>query len=145
MVGRGNAGPTTSKSGHPCPSQKSSQWSPAEKSGKESLLNRPSCPPYDPVGQGTELVSWCFKPSQPQRSISGLRQNFIKRYVVERTNKAEIRPEEQSKKAESCREKLWNGIQHKDRNKPNNRIKRSGHARLVYVFVINRNIPTTSG
>ena len=32
--------------------------------------------------------------------------------VVERTNKAEIRPEEQSEKAElSCRENLWNEIQ----------------------------------
>ena len=46
------------------------------------------------------LVSWCFKPSQPQRIISGLRETFIKRYIVERTNEAEMRPEEQSKKAE---------------------------------------------
>ena len=36
-----------------------------------------------------QLVSWCFKPSQPQRIISGLRETFIKRYIVERTNKAE--------------------------------------------------------
>ena len=35
------------------------------------------------------LVSWCFKPSQPQRIISGLRETFIKKYIVERTNKAE--------------------------------------------------------
>ena len=28
-------------------------------------------------------------------------------YVAERTNKAEISPEEQSEKAESCRENLW--------------------------------------
>ena len=42
-----------------------------------------------------ELVSWYFKPSQPQRIISGLKETFIKRYIVERTNKAEIRPEEQ--------------------------------------------------
>ena len=33
-----------------------------------------------------------------------------KRYILERTNKAEIRPEEQSKKAESCKENLWNEI-----------------------------------
>ena len=52
------------------------------------------------------LVSWCFKPSQPQRIISGLRQTFLKRFKVERTSKAEIRPEEQSEKAESCREKF---------------------------------------
>ena len=39
-----------------------------------------------------ELVSWCFKPSQPQRITSGLRETFIKRYLVERTNKAKIRP-----------------------------------------------------
>ena len=53
-----------------------------------------------------KLVSWCFKQSQRQRIISGLKETFIKRYVVERTNKAEIRPEEQSEKAESCRENL---------------------------------------
>ena len=43
--------------------------------------------------------------------ISGMRETFIKRYRVERANKAEIRPEEQSEKAESCRENLWNEIQ----------------------------------
>ena len=44
--------------------------------------------------------------------MSGLRDAFIKRYHrVERTNKAEVRPEEQSEKAESCRENLWNEIQ----------------------------------
>ena len=32
-------------------------------------------------------------------------------YIVEMTNKAEIKPEEQSEKAESCRENLWNEIQ----------------------------------
>ena len=31
--------------------------------------------------------------------------------IVERINKAEIRQEEQSQKAESCRENLWNEIQ----------------------------------
>ena len=31
--------------------------------------------------------------------------------MVERTNKAEIRPEEQSEKAENCRENLSNDIQ----------------------------------
>ena len=57
------------------------------------------------------LVSWCFKPSQPQRIISGLRETFMKRYLVERTNKAELRPEEQREKAESRQENLWNEIQ----------------------------------
>ena len=57
------------------------------------------------------LVSWCFKPSQPQRIISGLRETFIKRYIVERTNKAEMRPEEQGEKAKSCWENLWSEIQ----------------------------------
>ena len=33
-----------------------------------------------------------------------LKETFRNRYIVERTNKAEIRPEEQSGKAESCRE-----------------------------------------
>ena len=31
-------------------------------------------------------------------------------YIAERTNKAEIRLEEQSEKAESCQENLWNKI-----------------------------------
>ena len=35
----------------------------------------------------------------------------MKRYIVERPNKAELRPEEQSEKADSCRENLWNEIQ----------------------------------
>ena len=58
-----------------------------------------------------ELVSWCFKSSQPQRITSGLKATFINRYIVERTNKAEIRLGEQSEKAKSCREDLWNEIQ----------------------------------
>ena len=45
VVGRGNAGWTTSKTVHPCPCQNCSQGPPAEKSGRGSLLNRPSCPP----------------------------------------------------------------------------------------------------
>ena len=35
----------------------------------------------------------------------------MKIYIAERTNKTEIRPEEQSEKAESCRENMWNEIQ----------------------------------
>ena len=57
------------------------------------------------------LVSLCFTPSQLQRIISALRETFIKRYIVERANKAEIRPEVQSEKAESCQENLLNEIQ----------------------------------
>ena len=48
VVGRGNAGWTTSKSGHPFPCQSCSQGSPAEKTGRGSLLNRPSCSPEEP-------------------------------------------------------------------------------------------------
>ena len=40
-----------------------------------------------------------------------MREAFVKRYLVERTNEADIRPEEQSETAESCRENLWNEIQ----------------------------------
>ena len=36
------------------------------------------------------LVSWYFKPIQPQRIISGLGETFVKRKIVEWTNKAEI-------------------------------------------------------
>ena len=56
----------------------------------------------------SQLVDWCFKPSQPQRTISELKETII----VEWTNKAEIRPKEQSEKAKGCQENLsWNEIQ----------------------------------
>ena len=58
-------------------------------------------------------MSCCFKPSQPQRITARLEETFLKRYIVERTNTAEIRPEEQSEKAESSREYLRNEIQFK--------------------------------
>ena len=58
-----------------------------------------------------KLASWCVKPSQPHRIITGLEENFLQIYTVEKTNKAEIRPEERSEKAEGCRENLWNEIQ----------------------------------
>ena len=61
-----------------------------------------------------EIVNGCFEPSQPLGIISGLKETFIKRYIVERTNEAEIRPEEQSEKAESCRENFWTEIQLKE-------------------------------
>ena len=69
-----------------------------------------------------QIVSWCFKPSQPQKIKSGLKETFIKIYIykVERTNKAEIRLEEQSKEMDSCWENSWNEIQLKgpqDRNR----------------------------
>ena len=41
----------------------------------------------------SELVNWCFEPSQPLGIISGLKETFIKRHKVERTNKAEMRPD----------------------------------------------------
>ena len=99
------------------------QWR-TGKNGGIWLWNHLWCP-NDPGGQGIDddddddtclhnsqslehgkLVSWCFKPSQPQRIKSGLRETFIKRYIVERTNKAEIGSEEQNEKMESCQETL---------------------------------------
>ena len=61
--------------------------------------------------KSVKLVNWCFEPCQPLGIISGLNETFIKRHTVERTNKAEIRPEKQREKTESCRENLWNEIQ----------------------------------
>ena len=57
------------------------------------------------------LVNWCFEPSQPLGIISGLKETFIERYRVERTNKTKIRPEELSEKTEICQENYWNEIQ----------------------------------
>ena len=59
-----------------------------------------------------------------------------------------MRPEEQSEKAESCRESVWNEIQlkgHKDRNKHKNGIKRNGQARLVYDKVLTATSPARVG
>ena len=58
-----------------------------------------------------KLVNWCFETSQPLCIISGLKETLVKRYTVERTNKARIGPDEQSEKAVSCRENLRNEIQ----------------------------------
>ena len=56
-----------------------------------------------------DSVGWRFKPSQPQRITSGLKDTFIKIcYIVEWTNRAERKPVEQSENAKSCRENLWN-------------------------------------
>ena len=55
MGSRGNAGWTTSKSGHPCPCQNCSKKPPAKKTGRGSLPNCPSCPHDNPISQETEL------------------------------------------------------------------------------------------
>ena len=73
----------------------------------------------------------------------------MKRHIVERTNKAERRPEEQSEKTESCQENLLIEIQlngpkrQQQKTRRKNRLERIGQARLVYVIDMNRNIPTT--
>ena len=77
--------------------------------------------------------------------MQGLRETFVKRYTVERTKKAEVRPEERVEEAESDRENLWNEIQlkgPKDRNRHKNRIKRVGKLGW-FTSGINRNIPAT--
>ena len=54
VVSRGNTGWTISKNRHPYPGQICSQWRPVEKTGWGSLLNRPLCPPDDPIRKWTE-------------------------------------------------------------------------------------------
>ena len=68
--------------------------------------------------------------------MKGLRETFIKRCMVGRTSKAEIRPEEQSEKAESCQENSWNKIQLKGPKRQKltqEQNKKSGQAQLVNV------------
>ena len=38
-----------------------------------------------------QLVSWCFRPSEPEKIISGMKETFIQGYIfiVDRTNKTE--------------------------------------------------------
>ena len=85
------------------------QWKknirPPEQSTEEQSLKRNICCNYVRCYMYSNLVSGCLKPSQPQRIISGPKETFVKRY---RTKKAEIRPEEQNEKAESCQKNLWN-------------------------------------
>ena len=49
--------------------------------------------------------------SATRDNISGLRETFVKRYIVERTNKAQVRSEVRDVKAESCQENVWNEMQ----------------------------------
>ena len=74
---------------------------------------------------------------------------FIRRYIVERSNKAEIRPEEQSERRRvvggggggiNGMKYGWKG--RTDRNRHKERIKRSGQARLVLCQIQTVNIPT---
>ena len=94
----------------------------------ESACRRRSIP--DVFWPTKYLASWCFKPSQPQRISSGLRETFIKRYIVERTNKAEIWPEKQSENRWELSGEL---MKWKDRNRHKSVIKRGWQAPLVYV------------
>ena len=56
------------------------------------------------------------------------------RCIVERTNKADARLEEQSQKMESFKENLWNEIQLKGPQRQKYTLEQnSGQARLVYV------------
>ena len=71
-VGRGKAEWTTSKSAHPCLCQNCSQGPPAEKTGRGSRLNRPSYPPGDPVGHGTELILTAHYANQFWTTIKAL-------------------------------------------------------------------------
>ena len=48
----------------------------------------------------------------PLRIISGLKETFMKRNIVQKTNTQKlIRPEEQTEKVESCQNNLWDEIQ----------------------------------
>ena len=78
----------------------------------ESIIPRPKTALYLPsllfvyfISHWAWLVNWCFE------ITSGLKETFIKRYIVERANKAELRPHEQREKTDCRRENLWNEIQ----------------------------------
>ena len=77
---------------------------------------------------------WCFEPSPPLGIISGLKETFIKRNTVERTNKEEVRPEEQSGNGGLPGEFVeWNSVERAIKTEIYTRTElRSGQARLVY-------------
>ena len=75
------------------------------------------------------LTRWDFNFCVRSSPLRGHLRRLRKRYIVERTNEAEIRLGEQSAKTESCRENLWNEIQVKgplERNRRKKRIKGVG-------------------
>ena len=72
----------------------------------------------------------------------------MKRYKVERTSKAEIRPEEQSEEAKSCRENLWNEIQLKGPSRQKQTQEQNlkkGVGKLGWFKDINRKSPPREG
>ena len=93
----------------------------------------------------SKLVDWCFEPSQPLGIISGPKETFTKRYVVKRTNKAEIRPEEQSENRELSGEFMArNTIERAIKTEIDARIEYRGVGKLGWFMSdINCNISTT--
>ena len=86
VVGRGNAGWTQSKSGLPCPWQICSQGPPVEKTGRGSLLDRPSSP-LPPPSSTTQSVKGlnCTELKQERcmpRRGSGLQSAVVAEVVV---------------------------------------------------------------
>ena len=78
--------------------------------------------------------------STTKKYMPGLRETFTKGHTVERTNKAEVRPEEECEEGRGVGRiygTKYSSKGHKDRNRHTNRITRSGQARLVYVKDIN--------
>ena len=71
----------------------------------------------------------------------------MKRDIVERTDKAERRPEEQSERVESCRENLWNEIQLKGPKRQKQTQEQNNKKKVGklgwFMSKTNRNIPTT--
>ena len=59
---------------------------------------------------GTRKLVGALRPFNHKGLSQGWRRLSLKRWRVERTNKADMRPEEQSEKAESYRENLRNEI-----------------------------------
>ena len=77
-------------------------------------------------------VNWCFEPSQPLGITSGLRETFIKRYIVERTIKAERYDRKNRVRKRRVVGRIY-GMKyslkgHEDRNRHKDRMKRRGQA-----------------
>ena len=60
--------------------------------------------------QRSELVNWCFEPSQPLGIISGLKETFVTKDRVKRTSKAEKRPEDKTEIDARTIKKLKKGV-----------------------------------
>ena len=70
-----------------------------------------------------QSVNWCFESSQPLGTKSGLKETFIKRYIVERTNRDKTRRTEWENGELSGEFMEWNKVERAIRTETDTRTE----------------------